>query len=90
MSMDSNAVKEKIVECMNHMGIVDFEEDANFRVDDYILDSVMFVSFIIELEQMFDIEIPDEYLVADRLQTFDDIYNMIESVTGEADINECS
>ena len=88
--MDSNAVKEKIVECMNHMGIVDFEEDANFRVDDYILDSVMFVSFIIELEQMFDIEIPDEYLVADRLQTFDDIYNMIESVTGEADINECS
>lgn len=88
--MESKAVKEKIVECMNNMGIVNFEDDTNFRVDEYILDSVMFVSFIIELEQMFDIEIPDEYLIADRLQTFDDIYNMIESVTGENDVDERS
>ena len=87
--MDSKKKKKKIVECMNHMGIVDFECDTNFRMDDYILDSIMFVSFIIELEQMFNIEIPDEYLIADRLQTFDDIYNMIETATRETDASKC-
>lgn len=81
--MDSKVIKEKIIECMSNMGIINYENDSNFKIEDYILDSIMFVSFIIELEQMFRIDIPDEYLITDRLQTFDDIYNMIELLTGE-------
>ena len=79
--MEDKVIKEKVVECMNYLGIVNFEDDINFNVGDYITDSIMFVSFIIELEQMFNIEIPDEYLVVDRLQTFDDICHMVELIT---------
>lgn len=90
MLKDNENIKEKIIECMNNMGIVNFEDDANFKLDDYIVDSVMFVSFIIELEQMFNIEIPDEYLVVDSLQTFDDLYIMIETVLNKNGDDACS
>jgi acyl carrier protein len=36
---------------------------------------------LVELEQMFDIEIPDDYLMQGRLETYQDICNMIEELS---------
>ena len=78
--MKEEMIKQKVIECMNNIGVYILEDETNFRIDDYIIDSIMFVSFIIELEQMFDVEIPDEYLVVQRLQTLDDVCEMIHTI----------
>jgi hypothetical protein len=91
--MEHQIIKEKTIECMNNIGVFIFEDDKNFKIDDYIVDSVMFVSLIMEFEHMFDIDIPDEYLMADQLQTLEDICTMIETLLSakescrEADID---
>ena len=46
-------------------------------IADYIEDSIAFMSFILEIEEEFHIEVPDEYLSVDMLETFTDVANMI-------------
>jgi acyl carrier protein len=73
-------MEEKIIQCFKNLGII-IEGNDNFLISDYIEDSVTYITFLTELEEMFDINIPDEYLLQGRLETFEDIKNMIEGLT---------
>ena len=75
--MTEELIKQQVIACMENIGICVFSTDENFRIDDYIIDSIMFVSFIIELEQTFEIEISDAYLNIQRLETLDDVCEMV-------------
>lgn len=70
-------MRDKILECFKALGII-VEAEDNFELQEYIEDSVSFISFIVELESAFGIEITDEYLLPENLRTFDDIVCMIE------------
>jgi acyl carrier protein len=72
--------EEKIIHCFKNLGVIVDGHD-NFLIGDYIEDSLTYTSFLVELEQMFVIDIPDEYLAQGRLETFEDIKNMVESLT---------
>lgn len=80
MNMDTETIRDKVLQCMNNIGLCVLDDAANFNLDEYIVDSVMYVSFIIELEQMFDIEIPDEYLMISGMRTLDDICMTVEKI----------
>jgi len=69
-----------MIECFNNLGIIIDESIDNFEIGEFISDSLAYVSFIIELENLFSIEIPDEYLSGDALKTYADVVNMIESL----------
>ena len=73
-------MRDKISQCFQTLGIVIGDEE-NFEIQDYIEDSVSYISFIVELESAFGIEIPDDYLVPDRLKTYQDVVQMVESLT---------
>ena len=66
-------IKEGIVVCLDNIGVI--VNDLNLRDDlnKFLPDSISYISFIVELEQYFDIEIPDEYLVDQSIQNFEDI-----------------
>jgi acyl carrier protein len=71
-------VYNDVIECFQALGIV--VEKDNFYIKDYIEDSVTYVTFIVELEQKFGVEITDEYLGTKALETMQDIVNMIECI----------
>lgn len=48
--------------------------------DDLSFDSLEFVQLIIDLEQAFDIEIPDEYLLMDSLSTVEKICQVVNEI----------
>lgn len=57
-------LKTKIIECLENIGIeVDRQTEDDIDLREYINDSLIFISVIIELEKMLDIEIPDEMLL---------------------------
>mgnify|MGYP002645986522 CR=1 FL=1 len=72
-------IRERLLSCLQTLGIVT-EGEENFLLSDVIDTSLLFVSMIIEVEQEFEIEISDDYLIADRLVSFEDLENMVESV----------
>jgi acyl carrier protein len=73
-------VKERIRKCFANIGII-IENDSNFSISDYITESISYITLLIELEQEFEIDIPDDYLVQGRLETYQDICNMIEELS---------
>ena len=69
--------------CLLELGIVFEQEENNFELTDYIEDSLTFISFVSELENEFDIEIPDEYLLQGVLGTLNDLKNIITLLVGK-------
>lgn len=74
--MDNQLIQNGIIECMKNIGIF-VDEAGDFEIQEYIDDSITFLTFIIELEQMFGIEIPDSYLTMNELNTLSDVRDLI-------------
>lgn len=51
-------------------------------IDDLGMDSITFISLVVEIEALFDIKIPDDFLLMDKFKNMDEIIFVIE--------NECS
>lgn len=69
-----------------NIGVFIDESDLNGLISEYIFDSLMFVGFIVELENVFEISIPDEYLLDENL-TFKDILSIIEELKNKNETN---
>lgn len=48
-------------------------------VDDMGMDSIMFISSVIELESKFDIEVPDDMLLMENFKKLNDIVAVVEN-----------
>ena len=70
----------KIIKCMVEIGmIIEASLEGRF-IDEDIDDSLTYISFIVEIEEEFNISIPDEYLQADIIETYDDVAEMIQQL----------
>ena len=70
----------KIIKCMVEIGII-IEASLEGRfIDEDIDDSLTYISFIVEIEEEFNISIPDEYLQADIIETYEDVAEMIQQL----------
>ena len=47
---------------------------------EYILDSIQFISFIVELERELNIEFPDELLLYDNIRSLNGFISLIENL----------
>ena len=70
---------------------------VNSNIDDYIItndqiddnlsqfgiDSIKFISIIVALEQSFDVEISDEYLLFSEMDTITKIINVLKGLTDD-------
>lgn len=53
--------------------------DENVDLREYIIDSIQFVNFVVDLENQFGIQIDDQYLNYDLLQSFDTIIKAVKN-----------
>ena len=68
------------------MGII-VSMDSEFEdvdLTEYILDSMQFISFITELEQELNIELPNEYLLYENIRSLNGFISLIENISGES------
>lgn len=50
---------------------------------DYIIDSIQFIGFIVDIEKKFDMEIPDEYLLYDSISSLHSFAEIIKNCKKE-------
>ena len=81
--MDSVVIYEKIKSSLTKIGVIADEINEQTNLLDLIEDSIMFVQFIIELEQEFGIDVPDKYLSMEVLNSLTGIEEMIESALSQ-------
>ncbi len=78
--MSREEIKKGIITCFQNVGIMipldDISDDL--EIQEYIEDSIMFITMIIELENHFGIEIPDEYLLPEMLSNLGSLTDIVE------------
>ena len=71
-------IKESINKMLEENGIELDEQGVLTNVD-----SISFISTIVSIEQEFDIEFPDEYLLLSSLSSINDIVRVVETVINQ-------
>ncbi len=62
--------KKAIVSVLEDMGIYLDNPTDTTPLQEYIVDSIQFITFIIGIEEKFNIVFPDEYLSYDSISSF--------------------
>ena len=65
----------------------DLIEDLDF-IEDLGMDSMTFISMVIEIEQYFDIEVPDDCLLMEKFSNITQIITIIEAELSKKDAVE--
>lgn len=81
--MNTENIKNELIELMSTL----FDEkcfDSDIieyvdLIDDLGMDSMTFISLIIEIESKFNIEVPDDFLLMDYFKNVNDILKIIEN-----------
>ena len=86
-------VKKCILEFFEENGVcIDQDAMANdIDLREYLIDSMQYLYFLVELERMLDTELPDEILLYDNLSSLNGFSNRIASIldtAGKGESNE--
>lgn len=81
--MKNNETRDKIIFILEEEGIFiynnDFDND-DVNLTNYIEDSLQFISIIVQFEEVFNIDIPNELLIYDSFESLNYICEIIESM----------
>lgn len=76
-----NDIKEKLIACFEDVGIfIDFSEEDDIDLREYIDDSLQFISTIIAIEENFKVEFPAELMLYDNLASLNAFCKIIEEL----------
>ena len=79
--MENLQVRENIILALSKVFIfIDYGENEDINLETYIEDSIQFMSFVVELEQIFDIEFPEELLLFENFKTLSSISLIIKEL----------
>lgn len=79
--MESTEIKRRLLDVLSSNYIyIDANENENVDLSLYIEDSIHFISFIVSLEEEFNIEFPDELINFEKLQYLNNICIIIEEL----------
>ncbi len=74
--------KTQILSCFRNVGIdlPDIQEGGDLDLRDYFIDSLAFISAVVEIENTLGIEIPDDFLDYDKFASFCSFCEAIETL----------
>ncbi len=76
--MSIEEIKEKLRYALLNEGI--YVDDDDMLISEYVLDSLSFISLIVQIESQFDIELPEEILNWERLGTINSLSLYLKSL----------
>jgi len=69
-------IREKLIKCLDKNGI-------SYRDDFREIDSISIITAIVDIEQDFGIEFPDEYLIMERMSDFEKLLSVVKLILNE-------
>lgn len=90
--MDRNEIKEKIIRMLPTL-FPDAGVNLNFfeyvdLIDDLGMDSITFISIMVEIEDLFGLTVPDDMLLMENFRNVDSIIQVIERSVKAGSPNE--
>ncbi len=73
-------IRREIINCLENVGILIDPSLEDVNINDYDVDSITFISFIVDIEKVFNIEIPDGLLYKQVLQSLNGFVSLVEEL----------
>lgn len=80
--LNRQEITEKLYGLLDEVGAVEINADGN-KVLISDMDSIQLISLIVEIEECFGIEIPDEYLVTEFFESEEHVIDVIQQLMNE-------
>lgn len=68
--MSLNDIREKLLAVLDELGIIIDNTLEEFDLQEYITDSITFITFIVNIEKQLGVEIPDDMLLITKMHSF--------------------
>ena len=85
--MENGDIKAKVIEMLNNLfpnsGIGSDVLEYVDLIDDLGMDSITFISTVVEIESIFEIIVPDDMLLIENFRNVDGILAVVESAMNE-------
>ena len=91
--MTTETIKQEVIELISELfkdkGFdIDIIEYVDL-IDDLGMDSITFISIVVEIEAHFDIEVPDDMLLLENFKCVDDIVSIVKNeLSKKSDVSE--
>lgn len=76
---DRHGIERALYEVFSDANLIEIDENNKYTLSCDI-DSIQFISTIVEIEEKFGIEIPDEYLVGEFFADFAHVADVVEEI----------
>ena len=78
-------MREAILNILDEMGILidDKEKETDFDLSEYFVDSVQFMTFLVEVEDYLGTDLPDDYLLFENYRSFNALCDAWEHIVSE-------
>lgn len=70
-------INEILTRIFDEKGVYLSENDFT---EELVMDSITFISIVVAIEESFNIMIPDEYLLIDRMNSFEKVLAVVNSL----------
>lgn len=67
-----------VLHILNDLGILVDDLDCDFDLSEYFVDSIIFISFIVALEEYIQVELPEEFLLFESYCSFYAVCDALE------------
>lgn len=78
--MNNIEIEKKMRELFENNGIIVCEGEEHVQLD---IDSLLFTSLVVQIEELFLVEIPDFFLTGQNLMAFCDYCEMVRLIAGD-------
>ena len=76
-------LREMVIECLVKVGVIIDESVADPDISEYGIDSISYVTFIIELEDVLGVELPESVFNYDVLRSLNGFVNLIDGIVSD-------
>ena len=84
MSNNFDYIKEEVIKLLENNGLIaEAETDGDTFLDVTTIDSIAFISFILDVEEKFEIIFPDELLSINILQSLNGLVSLLCELSNE-------
>ena len=75
-------MKELLLNVLDEIGIAidDNERNTDFDLSEFFIDSIQFISFIVEVEKRICFELPDDFLLIDKYRSFNALCSALTNI----------
>ena len=82
--MNIEEIRKNVMIALENVGIfVDVNVEENIELSNFIEDSIQFISMIVQFEELFCIEIPDELLTIDEFNFIEKVYTVLDELINQ-------